>query len=290
MYVVLYIYFFKLIIPFILFLFAYMNKIASQKLKIGLALSGGGARGCAHIGVLQALEEQNIDCKIISGTSAGAIIGALYASGLSPKDMLGFVKDASIFKIFKVTIPDRGFTKLTYLKERLGKFIAKDSFDHLDKKLYIALSNLSSGSTEFRSTGPLFDVVMASSSIPLVFKPVEIDKQFYVDGGLTENLPLSQDFIDETDFILGVNVMPSVSMVDRNFSTVISVALRCFDLSVYGNSKASMKQCDVLIEPDKVNKYNIFQFNKYKDLYKIGYESTMEKMPEILEKLKAVDV
>lgn len=262
-----------------------MNQDNTKKLNIGLALSGGGARGCAHIGVIKALEEEGIHCSLISGTSAGAIVGALYAAGLSPEDMLSFVKDASIFKIFKVTIPDRGFTKLTYLKERLGQFIELDSFEGLHKKLYIALSNLSSGTIEFRSAGPLFDIVMASSSIPLVFKPVEIDQQFFVDGGLTENLPLSPEFVRKADFIIGVNVMPSVSMKDKNFSTVISVALRSFELAVYGNSKASMKRCDVLIEPEKVNKYNIFQFNKYKELIEIGYEAAKEQMPSILERL-----
>lgn len=262
-----------------------MNQVDKSKINIGLALSGGGARGCAHIGVIKALEEEGIYCSLISGTSAGAIVGALYAAGLSPDDMVRFVKDASIFKIFKMTIPDRGFTKLTYLKERLSQFIEKDSFEDLQKQLYIALSNLSSGATEFRTSGPLFDVVMASSSIPLVFKPVEIDKQYFVDGGLTENLPLSPEFIKQADVIIGVNVMPSVSMQNKNFSTVISVAMRCFELSVYGNSKASMKQCDVLIEPDKVNKYNIFQFNKYKQLIDIGYEATKEKMPLIRKAL-----
>ncbi len=262
-----------------------MEAKTSKKINIGLALSGGGARGCAHIGVLQALEENGIECNLISGTSAGAIVGALYAAGYSPQELLEFVKDASIFKIFKVTIPDRGFTKLTYLKERLAQFIESDNFDQLEKKLYIALSNLSSGTTEFRHTGVLFDVVMASSSIPLVFKPVEIDGQYFVDGGLTENLPMCPDFVEHSDFIIGVNVMPSISMLNKNFSTVISVALRCFELSVYGNSKASMKQCDILIEPDKVNRYNIFQFNKYKALYEIGYEAAMQKMPEILERV-----
>jgi len=263
-----------------------MEKGISKKLNIGLALSGGGARGCAHIGVIKALEEEGVRPDLLSGTSAGAIVAALYAAGLSPDDMVDFVKDASIFKIFKMTIPDRGFTKLTYLKERLSQFIEEDSFEPLQKKLYIALSNLSAGTTEFRSSGPLFDVIMASSSIPLVFKPVEIDKQHFVDGGLTENLPMCPEFVEQSDFIIGVNVMPSISMLDKNFSTVISVAMRCFELSVYGNSKASMKACDILIEPDKVNDYNIFQFNKYKALIDIGYEAAKEKMPEILAKVE----
>jgi predicted acylesterase/phospholipase RssA len=93
-----------------------MDQQNSSKLNIGLALSGGGARGCAHIGVIKALEEEGIHCSSISGTSAGAIVGALYAAGKTPEDMLRFVKDASIFKIFKVTIPDRGLHEINLPK------------------------------------------------------------------------------------------------------------------------------------------------------------------------------
>ncbi|MCO6491230.1 MAG: patatin-like phospholipase family protein, partial [Phaeodactylibacter sp.] len=86
--------------------------------RIGIALSGGGARGIAHIGVLQALEDQGIFPEVLSGASAGAIVGALYASGKRPAEIMEFVRKASFFKMFKVSLPYAGLTKLTYLREK----------------------------------------------------------------------------------------------------------------------------------------------------------------------------
>ena len=101
----------------------------NQKYHIGLTLSGGGAKGIAHIGVIQALLDNNIHPEIISGTSAGSIIGALYAAGRSPEDITTCVADSSFFKIFRmVGIPGAGLVKLDYLAERLSEFIPNDSY------------------------------------------------------------------------------------------------------------------------------------------------------------------
>lgn len=262
-----------------------MNPTVNKTVNIGLALSGGGARGIAHMGVIKALEENGIVPQNLTGASAGAIVGTLYAAGYSPDEMIKFVKEASIFKAFKVTIPDKGFTKITYIRERLSEFISEDSFESLQKKLFIAICNLNTGKTEFRSQGNLFDVVMASAAIPLVFKPVQIEGEHYVDGGLMENLPIPAAFEKASDFIIGVNVMPEIAQPERNFSTFFSVATRCFELSILGNSNESMKKCDVLISPEKVYKYHLFQFNRYQKLYEIGYEEAMAAIPKIKSKL-----
>ena len=115
--------------------------MAARK-RIGLALSGGGARGIAHIGVLQALEEQGIFPEVISGASAGAIVGALYAAGKTPEEIMEFVRKASFFKMFKVAIPFSGLTKLTYLRDKLAESIPEDRFEALEKKLFVAIANL----------------------------------------------------------------------------------------------------------------------------------------------------
>ena len=113
------------------------NDMSLEKIKISIALSGGGARGIAHVGVLKALEENGIYPQIISGTSAGSIVGALYASGQTPEQMIEFVREASVMKIFKMGLPYSGLTKLTYLRDRLAAFIPNDSFEALDKKLFV---------------------------------------------------------------------------------------------------------------------------------------------------------
>ena len=100
--------------------------------KIGIAFSGGGAKGIAHIGVLKALLENGIVPEIVSGTSAGSIVGALYSAGRSIEDIETFIKDTSIVKIFRlVGMPGAGFVLLAYLKERLAEFIKIDSFESL---------------------------------------------------------------------------------------------------------------------------------------------------------------
>ncbi|MFM9952314.1 MAG: patatin-like phospholipase family protein [Saprospiraceae bacterium] len=259
-----------------------MNHINNPK--IGIAFSGGGARGIAHVGVLKALLENGIEPQVISGSSAGSIVGALYAAGKSPEEMLAFVKDSKLFKLIKVGLPNRGFTKLTYLRERLAETIAEDSFEALNKKLIVAISNLHTGVCEMVSKGPLFDVIVASSSIPLVFKPVELNGQLYVDGGLLNNLPVTP-LLEEVDFVIGVNVMPQVELRDTSLQSLIGVAARCFELSVVGNTRPDLERCHFVIEPKAVHNYHIFQFNQYEALYQIGYEATQAIIPTLMSQL-----
>ncbi|MEL7021584.1 MAG: patatin-like phospholipase family protein, partial [Bacteroidota bacterium] len=156
----------------------------TTKYKIGLALSGGGARGIAHIGVLQALTEHGIQVDALSGTSAGSIVAALYAAGKTPEEILQFAADnTNLFKMYQFNIPKIGFTSLDYLKNKLAEILDEDSFEHLQLPCHIAITNLQMGVVEIVSTGKLFDVVAASSSIPILFKPIKINDDLYVDGG-----------------------------------------------------------------------------------------------------------
>lgn len=254
-----------------------MNKTYYQ---LGIALSGGGARGIAHIGVLQALEDHGIKPDVLSGTSAGAIVAVLYAAGKSPVEILALVKQASLFKFFKVGLPYTGLTKHTYLRERLEEAIAEDSFEALKIPCHVALSNLNTGTCELRSSGPLFDVVTASSAIPLIFQPVEIDGYQYVDGGLLENMPVAA-IRDLADYVIGVNVMPTLQTDRKAVKNVFSIAQRCFDLSILANTQPSIDLCDLLIEPPDIRKYTILQLSKYQEIHDIGYAAMKAKIPEL---------
>ncbi|GJM32674.1 MAG: phospholipase [Saprospiraceae bacterium] len=254
---------------------------------IGLALSGGGARGIAHIGVIKALQENDIHPDIITGASAGSIVGALLADGKSVDEMLSFVRDSSIMKIWKLVLPNRGITSLQYLKDRLKLYIGEDTFESLKTPLYIAVTNLNSGKCEMIHSGKLIDIIMASSSIPLVFQPVEIDGQSYVDGGVLDNLPVGPLLDQKMDLIIGVNVMPHVAIERKSLQGVIGVTTRCFDLAVLANTLPSLKHCDVIIEPKGVNEFNIFNFSKVDDLFEIGYKEAQSAIPLIKEALAA---
>ena len=124
-----------------------------KEIKIGLALSGGGARGVAHLGVLQALEDNGIEASIFSGASAGAIASCMYAAGKGPEEILALVKKASLFKLIKMTMPYSGLTNLSYLRSVLEEQIVEDDFSVLKKEIHIAISNLNTGdlgNQEFR--------------------------------------------------------------------------------------------------------------------------------------------
>jgi NTE family protein len=250
--------------------------------KIGICLSGGGAKGIAHIGVLKALQEAGIYPDMVAGTSAGSIIGALYAAGKTTEDMLDFVKDASLLRAYKVIMPSDGFTKLTFLKEKLSRVIPQDSFEGLNKKLFVAIANLMTGECEIRSSGNLFDVIVASSSIPLVFSPVDIDGQLYVDGGLLSNFPVTP-LIGQCDVIIGVNLMPREPIPGTSVQNLLGIATRCFSLAVWSNTQPNLKHCDVLIQPVNVEQFSIFQFNRYRELVEAGYEAALDQLPEILD-------
>lgn len=254
----------------------------SKSIKIGLCLSGGGAKGIAHIGVLKALREVGIFPDLVAGTSAGSVVGALYAAGKTPEEMIDFVRDGSLFKIYKVIMPSDGLTKLTYLKEKLQAAIPNDSFEGLTRPLYVAVTNLITGNMEIKSSGPLFDVIMASSSIPLVFSPVEIDGQMYVDGGMLANFPV-QPLIGQSDVIVGVNLMPQEPISEKSVQNIIGIATRCFSLSVWSNTQPQLQHCDLVISPPNIEQYNIFQFSRYKELVELGYESALDRIPELVE-------
>lgn len=254
-------------------------------MKIGISLSGGGARGIAHIGVLQALEENGISPDVIVGTSAGSIVGALYAAGYQSDKMLEFLKDVSILKIFRVGLPNRGLASLNYLETLLQEALPDDNFSVLKKKLFIGITNLLTGKLEIISTGSLHQVIIASSSIPLIFKAIKIEDKLYVDGGAIDNMPI-HPLKGLSDVIIGVNVMPIVPIEEKEVNSMIGIAARCFEMAIWSNSKPNLQQCDIVIEPTGIHQYNIFQFNKYQELFEIGYAATRKAMPEIKAKLE----
>lgn len=240
---------------------------------IGLVLSGGGARGIAHIGVLKALSELNIHPTVISGTSAGSIIGVLYAMGLSSQEMIDFVGHSSLWKFFRFEWSAGGLSNLNYLKERLIQIGIPPNFEDLQKKLFVTATNLTKGKTEIFHEGPLLDTILASCSIPLVFKPVIINGDRYADGGILNNLPASA-ITSQAHRIIGVNVIPLSADEDKDYQSSIQVAQRCFELFMNANTQPELIACDIVIEP-KVQDFYLFSLPKFNLIHDIGYETTM---------------
>jgi NTE family protein len=251
--------------------------------QIGLVLSGGGARGIAHIGVLKALNELNIHPTVISGTSAGSIIGVLYAMGLSSQEMIDFVGHSSLWKFFRFEWSAGGLSNLNYLKERLIQIGIPPNFEDLQKKLYVTATNLTKGKTEIFHEGPLLDTILASCSIPLVFKPVIINGDRYADGGILNNLPASA-IISKVHRILGVNVIPLSGNDDKDYQSSVQVAQRCFELFMNANTQPELVACDFVIEP-KVQDFYLFSLPKFNLIHDIGYETTMAQGEQIQKAL-----
>jgi len=255
--------------------------------RIGIAFSGGGAKGIAHIGVLKALLENGIVPDVVSGTSAGSIMGAMYAAGRTTDEMETFIKDTSIVKIFRlVGMPGAGLVRLAYLKERLAEFLHEDSFEALKLPLFVCATNLNLGKAVFFSSGPLYDIVIASCSVPWLFKPVEIGGSLYADGGIVCNLPATP-IRPLCDMLIGSNVKPKVRIEEnKELQTFVGISQRVADLGLWTNSKPNIKLCDVYIASEKVNEFSFFNLRKTKELVDIGYEAAMEQMPKLLKLLK----
>lgn len=255
-----------------------------NRVRFGITLSGGGARGIAHIGVLAALEKYGIHPQIISGTSMGAIVGFFYAAGIEPLVILDIVTQKKFHTLIKWHKPTSGLIDMEKVEMAMREIIKTDDFSALKKPFYCSVTNLNSGRAEIKSSGELFRWVLASASIPIVFEPQIINGTTYVDGGLLNNLP-SKCIRDKCQILIGVHV--NHNSAEENITGMMSVAERCFRLGIEQNVKSSKKLCDFLIEPPQTRNFSTFGFSKANEIYKVGFDET-EK--QILELFSSVDI
>lgn len=235
---------------------------------------------------MRALEEAGIKPQRVVGVSAGAIIGALYAVGLSPDEMLEFSREISVVKVMKLGIPKTGLTTMDYLRERMNSVLSKDDFDALPMPLVVGATNLNTGKFQLHQEGSVIEAVAASCSIPFVFKPVEIGGDLFVDGGIMCNMPV-EPLKEKVDYIIGCNLIPENHVLHSDLSSVIGISWRCFDLSVMANTLSCRPDCDLLFEPPTVTDHNIFSFNKIQELHDIGYAHAKSKLMDLTALAKA---
>jgi NTE family protein len=264
-------------------------KISSKPENLGLCLSGGGALGFAHIGVIQSLEDHGIFPSHIAGSSMGAIIGTLYAAGFTPTQMLQMIQEDKLYKITKVmtfhpSFPKSGLSSHKMLRSLIHELIPHNSFEGLNKKMAVCVVNLSNADWEIKSTGNLLDLwLAASSSIPGVFETIKANGQFYVDGGLLNNLP-AQGIAPECKTIIGVDVIPqrTPTKLKKPVDTLI-YSVRAVQ---HQNSKSGRDLCQYIIEPDAIDKFHEFNFDAFQSIYQSGYNATSNYIlenPEILK-------
>jgi NTE family protein len=249
-------------------------------MKIGLALSGGGARGFAHLGIAQYLYEQDIKPDIISGTSAGAIAGAFLAAGYEPKRTMEIISDINFLKFFRPAMSWSGLVNLEKISDLLLNYFPNNSFSDFKIPLIIATTNYTKGENVNFESGELIKPLLASASIPVIFKPIEIDGDSFVDGGITNNLPVNV-IKPHVDFTIGVNCNP-VGLSKPN-SGMKDVLERTMLMIINYQTKEQAKLCDIFIEPEALSKYKVFSFSKAKEIYDIGYESAKDTFMQLPE-------
>lgn len=250
---------------------------------IGLVLSGGGARGVAHIGVLQALEEFGVRFDRVAGTSAGSIVGSLYAHGYSPREIYSIIQQVSIFKSVRPAWTWSGLLRMDGLQELLKKYLPENDFAALKLPLTVAATEIRKGQIEYFTSGELIPAVMASCSIPAVFNPLPFNGSLYVDGGLMDNMPV-RPIRGQCDFIIGSHCNAVSPVYDAaNLKTVIERSLL---IAVGANTLVSKQLCDLVVEPPGLDKYSSFDIGKVQEIYDIGYKFTKENFSNsVFEKM-----
>lgn len=286
---------------------------AKQRPKIGLALSGGGARGMAHVGVLKALEEKQIPIDYIAGTSMGSIVGGLYATGMSPEDLEWAIKsvdwdnalnpsskrklknyrqkqeEKDYFADIEIGISKEGAKSGTglvgdhkvmlELQRLVGSFNEQD-FNHFPIPFRAVTTDLNAGVPYVIDHGDLAMAMRASMAVPLVFGPVKHQDRMLVDGGILNNLPV--DVVKEmgADIVIAVNISSPLATVDEN-SSVLAVTYQSVDVALVQNTKASLKQADILIQP-ALKGIDSSMFDKAEEMINQGYLETYKNSEKLM--------
>ncbi len=246
-----------------------MSKEEDKVYDLGIALGGGGARGFAHLGVLQALGEKGIKPNIISGVSAGAIAGAFIASGKSPEEALDIMKKYNFTGMASLTRLKNGLLSLSKMKSNLDNHIKVKKIQNLDIPLIVTVSNMLEGKVEYITEGPLSKLVQASASIPVLFKPVEYKGILYNDGGIFDNLPV-KPLKGKCKKIIAVSISPIQKIED--LKNLKETAVRMFQLAVNLPLDEIGANCDVCIEPPELANFDVMDTKNADKIFDIGYQ------------------
>lgn len=246
--------------------------------RIGVALGGGFARGIAHIGVLRAFADYDIPVDCISGTSAGAVAAATYAFGVSPDALIEKAKKLSWYSIFGFSRLKLGLVSNSALEKILEGLIGSVDIAAAHCPLAIVAADIETGEKIVFRKGKAALVVRASTCLPGLFTPVEIDGRKLMDGGLVENLPLGPLQDMGADIAIGVDVAHWHS--EKKVNNILDVMSNAIDIFASQQKAVPGRLADVFIEPD-LGMYSSSDFKKADEMVAIGYRAAVRKIPEI---------
>jgi NTE family protein len=259
-------------------LFSFKKKKSPAPPVIGLTLSGGGMRGIAHIAVLKALEEYNLKPHIISGTSAGSIIGAFYSFGKTPDEMMEIVRQTSFFSRSSLKLSKNGIFSSNFILKLFKDYFPEDNFSILEIPVYVAATEMTHGIVDFFSEGELFGPLLASSSVPFILPPVRMGEKIYVDGGVLDNLPI-EPIMDKCNFLIASHVN-SISYDELKKMSLMKEFDRILHLAIAKSVYSKAKYCNIFLDPPKMTKYSLFNKRYIDEMFQQVYEYTCQELEE----------
>lgn len=254
--------------------------LESNKPLIGVALSGGAARGIALIAVLETLEQEGIPIHVLAGTSAGSIVGALYASGIPLKEIRRILLGAKWKNFLKLTVPKVGLVSSGGIYEFMDSILKGKKFSALQMPFAAIATDLRSGEKVTITTGSVARAVQASCSLPIIFSPTEINKRTLIDGGFSSQIPVRS--VREE---LGAKKVIAVDVNYRalesdEFDNIVKIVTHLSALWASRNAREEEKLADVVIQVS-ARGIALYDLSKSKELLKRGKKATEEKLPEI---------
>ncbi|MGI4886434.1 MAG: patatin-like phospholipase family protein [Janthinobacterium lividum] len=236
---------------------------------LSLALSGGGARGIAHLGVLAALDELGLPVGRLVGVSSGAIAGAFYAAGFAPREILRLLLGTNVARLTRPAFSRLGLLGLDAVEALLASHLGpRIQFEDLQKPLTLVATDLMAGESVYFSAGPLLPPLLASSAVPIVYRAVAYQGRQLVDGGLLNNLPV-EPLLAGGGPVVGVHCNP----VNREarIPTLRRLVERTLHLAINANTAHRKTQCALLLEPPELRHFRPLDYRRGAEIFDIGY-------------------
>lgn len=258
-----------------------LERIGLRDQTVGVAFSGGGARGFSHVGVMKAFAKFGIEPNVISGVSAGSIAAVLYAAGLTPEEMIEcFAVEEKLGNFTSLHIPKESFMKLDRFARLLDSWLPVKNLEDLRMPTVVCATDLDHGKSVGWAKGEIVPRVVASCSIPIVFPPVRINGINYVDGGVLRNLP-AWAIRPYCSKLIGSNCSP----LNRNYhykGSIVDLTFRSYQLMTKANTLPDIQLCDILIRPEGLNVVGTFDLSMIRRAVDLGYEAACRVLEETL--------
>lgn len=245
-------------------------------------MSGGTAKSVTHVGVIKALVEAGIPISYVAGTSGGSIVGSMFASGMPISTMEAVATNMSWRKLVSIRLTRLGFISSQRIEDFVRETIGNLHFEDLAVPCGVVATNLVTGDRKVFRSGPVARAVRASCSIPQIYLPVEIDGEFYVDGGLSQYLPVETALEMGAEFILASHLAP-VDPTYRRPQNILQLVVQITGLMARKNFPISVAKSHFVVHPN-VDAYSSFDFEHAAEMIEIGYDATRRVVAQLRDK------